>query len=93
LFNHYIIRKQYLFCFNYLGSCSHRFLIKHSKKWRTDILKDLTDIPKLGSPGQLIVYGTNAVVVSIGDQNQDILIAAGTVGKGRVIIISHDAYI
>jgi hypothetical protein len=46
-------------------------------EWRTKITKGLKSLPKLGTPGQAVVFGMNAAVVVIGDTINDVLIAAG----------------
>lgn len=39
------------------------------------------------------MFGNNATVIAIGDESSDILIAAASFGKGRIVIITHDAYL
>lgn len=63
------------------------------KQSRKDILKGITNLKKLGLPGEALVYGNNATVIAVGDQSNDILIAAATLGKGRIVVITHDAYL
>ncbi len=64
---------------------------KHAE-WREAITAGLSSLPKLGTPGQAVVFGMNAAVVAIGDTINDVLIAAGEVGKGRVVVMTHTDY-
>ena len=64
---------------------------KHAE-WRNAITAGLTSLPKKGTPGQAVVFGMNAAVVTIGDSINDVLIAAGEAVNGRVVVITHTAY-
>ncbi len=45
-------------------------------QWKNEILANVNDIAKMGSPGQSIVFGNNAAVIVLGDTQSDVLIAA-----------------
>jgi hypothetical protein len=64
---------------------------KHTE-WRQFITAGLSSITKIGTPGQAVVFGMDASVVAIGDTINDVLIAAGEVGNGRVVVMTHTGY-
>ncbi len=61
-------------------------------KWRNSITAGVSSLPKRGTPGQAIVFGMNASVVAVGDTINDVLISAGEVGNGRVVVMTHSSY-
>lgn len=69
-------------------------VISAHQKDLLNLLKDISEIPKLGAPGVLTVFGPNAFPFIVGKHKGCFhpLAAAGRLGKGRVIIYSHDGY-
>ena len=62
--------------------------------WSKQILDGITkEIPINGNPTKLVVYGESAQPILTGANEADILIAAGTLGEGRVVVISGNAYV
>lgn len=57
------------------------------------ILRGIDEIPKLGSPGSLVVFEPNAYPILTGDNTRSIVFAAAEIGLGRVFATSHEAYI
>lgn len=58
------------------------------------LLKDIPEIPKLGAPGVLSVFGPNAFPFLVGKHKACLhpLGAAARFGDGRIIIYAHDGY-
>jgi hypothetical protein len=61
-------------------------------EWRNAITAGVSSLPKKGTPGQAVVFGMNASVVAVGDTINDVLISAGEVGNGRVVVMTHTSY-
>src|SRR6218665_3696510 len=59
-------------------------------KWRNDILKNISVLPKYGNLGRLIVLGEKAEPILTGRTEEDVFIAAAELGKGRIIAIAQD---
>ncbi|CAN5393874.1 hypothetical protein BH11PLA2_BH11PLA2_50470 [soil metagenome] len=57
---------------------------------RSAITEGVATIACPGSPGPLCVFGTNAFPVVIVDN--DVIIAAGTLGQGKVVAFGHNGY-
>lgn len=55
-------------------------------------MSGVSSLPKKGYPGRAIVFGLDSAVITIGDKVNDILIAAGKLGTGRVLMITHNSY-
>jgi hypothetical protein len=49
---------------------------KHAQ-WRKDITTGVSSLAKKGTPGQAVVFGMNASVITVGDTINDVLITAG----------------
>lgn len=62
---------------------------------RAALLKDVGEISTPGVPGPLVVYGPNAfpVVIDQRDGETTVMVAAATLGKGRLVALSHDGYL
>ncbi len=58
-----------------------------------EILKNISNVPKYGNPGTLIVFDTNACPILTGDDNSSIVFAAAEIGQGRIFVTSSDKYI
>ena len=60
---------------------------------RQDLLSDITDLPRLGAPGRVVVYGEHArAIISVSDSHQ-VLLAAAVIGSGRLLVLSHNGYV
>jgi Peptidase M60, enhancin and enhancin-like/N-terminal domain of M60-like peptidases len=62
---------------------------------RAPLLEGVSEIVAPGSPGALAVYGSNAQVIVAGKADGDVqapLVAAATLGKGRIVAFGHDGY-
>ena len=57
------------------------------------ILRNVDQVPKCGHPGTFVVFDSHAYPILTGTDSSDILLAAAEYGLGRVIAISHEAYI
>ncbi len=64
---------------------------KHAE-WRNAITSGLSRLSRIGTPGQVVVFGMNASVIVVGDSINDVLISAGEVGNGRVVVTTHGGY-
>ena len=62
------------------------------KDWRSAILKDVTEVPRLGIPGGFIVYGPKAASILTGPA-ADTLISAAELGDGRTVSFPQGSYI
>ncbi len=64
---------------------------------RTSLLKGVAEIAAPGAPGPLVVFGEHAFVVAVGkSEGKDIqlpVVAAGDLGKGRVVAFGHTGYL
>ncbi|MFN3729737.1 MAG: M60 family metallopeptidase [Fimbriimonadaceae bacterium] len=62
---------------------------------RTAIVTGVECIAAPGLPGPLVVYGPEAFAVVAGrsGQGQEAVVAAGPLGKGRVVAFGHDGYL
>ena len=60
-----------------------------------EILKNITNVPKYGNPGSLIVFEPNAYpILSISENGtSSIIFAAAEIGQGRIFVTSSDKYI
>jgi len=47
-----------------------------SSDWKAVILNGITTLPKLGYPGKVMVYGPKSIPMVVGENADDILIAA-----------------
>jgi len=61
-------------------------------EWRNELLQGVTALPKIGSPGRIVVFGENAEPILTGLHEEDVVIAAAKYGQGRVIAFSQDGY-
>ncbi len=59
--------------------------------WRDEILCGVSTVKVRGIPGVILAYGKDAVPI-LTDRHGGILIAASCLGKGRVVVFSHDGY-
>jgi hypothetical protein len=57
------------------------------------ILNDITKVPKLGEPGTIVVFDSNAYPILTGDNTRSIIFAAAEIGNGRIFVTSHEDYI
>ena len=62
------------------------------RPFREDILQGIEVVHNSNLPGRIIVYGCNAEPVLTGHKVEDVIIAAATLGKGRIVVFSHDAF-
>lgn len=64
-------------------------------KHQAALLKDVEEISTPGIPGPLVVYGPNAfpVVVDVRDGESTVMVAAATLGKGRLVALPHNGYL
>lgn len=63
------------------------------KPFREDILQGIEAIHNNSKlPGRIIVYGCNAEPVLTGHNVEDVIIAAAKLGKGRIVVFSHDFF-
>lgn len=61
-----------------------------------ELTKGIKIISSPGTPGRITVFGDDAFAVVVGkvDENSvQAAVAAGTLGKGRVVAFSHEAYL
>ncbi|XP_078695626.1 TRPM8 channel-associated factor 2-like [Branchiostoma floridae x Branchiostoma belcheri] len=63
-----------------------------SGSWKDELLKDVTTVPKVGVPGNIVVFGDQAEPILLDDRGRAIM-AAATHGAGRVVAFSHNGYI
>jgi hypothetical protein len=57
------------------------------------ILKGVTQLPKCGHPGTFVVFDSNAYPILACNDPCDIVLAAADYGQGRVVAVSHEAYV
>ncbi|KAK6176555.1 hypothetical protein SNE40_014817 [Patella caerulea] len=63
-------------------------------QWRADLLKDVRTLPNIGAvPGTLVVFGELARPILLNPQQKSVWVAAGELGEGRIVVISHAHYI
>jgi len=62
---------------------------------RTPFLTGVKDIAAPGAPGAISVFGPNAFAVVTGKEGdlQQPVVAASTLGKGRLVLLGHNGYI
>lgn len=62
---------------------------------RAALLKDVGEISTPGIPGPLVVYGPHAfpVVIDQRDGESTVMVAAATLGKGRLVALPHNGYL
>lgn len=69
---------------------------KFSSPALNELTKGIKTISSPGTPGRITVFGDDAFAVVVGkvDENSvQAAVAAGTLGKGRVVAFSHEAYL
>ena len=59
---------------------------------RDDLLFEVDLIQKIGMPGRIIVLGSNAAAIVTGKHEEDVVLAAGQLGKGRICAFAHGGY-
>ncbi|RNA39892.1 TRPM8 channel-associated factor 2-like [Brachionus plicatilis] len=57
------------------------------------ILNEVKYVPKCGAPGNLVVFGPNALPILTGSDCSSVIFAAAEYGKGRVFVTSHELYL
>ena len=57
------------------------------------LLEGVKAIPRLGSPGPVVAYGPQAFPLAATADGKEALAAAGSLGKGRVVIFGHTGYL
>ena len=57
-----------------------------------EVLHQVDSVQVIGLGGQLIVFGENSEAVLTGKTEEDILIGAAELGKGRIMAFSHTGY-
>lgn len=57
-----------------------------------EILSEIDFVQKIGAPGRIIVFGKNSEAVLTGRQEEDTVIAAAELGKGRIVVFSHTGF-
>ena len=60
--------------------------------WRKAILDRVKTMTVLGRPGTLAVEGIEAEPILTGSSSADVLLAAATLGKGKMVVFSHTSY-
>ncbi|XP_066296637.1 TRPM8 channel-associated factor 2-like [Branchiostoma lanceolatum] len=60
--------------------------------WKDELLKDVDTVPKVGVPGNIVVFGDQAEPILLDDRGRAIM-AAATYGSGRIVAFSHNGYI
>lgn len=60
---------------------------------KNTLLNGITTLPKIGYPGKVISYGNNSLPIVVGDQGDDILVAAAQLGTGRIVVMTHSGYL
>ena len=60
--------------------------------WKEELLSGLTCVPTCGVPGRVVVYGSSAKPILTGVNEEDVLMAAAQLDKGRVVVFPHDGY-
>ena len=66
--------------------------MENQEKWIDEILFEVDSVPVVGTPGTIVVYGKQAAPILSTKNPSDVLIAAAELGKGRVVVFSHDNY-
>ena len=61
-------------------------------QWRQEILSGVENLPKVGSPGTMVVHGENAEPILTGNTTKDVLLAVAELGQGRIAVFAHDGY-
>ncbi|XP_078616171.1 TRPM8 channel-associated factor 1-like [Branchiostoma floridae x Branchiostoma japonicum] len=59
--------------------------------WRAEILRGISSVPTIGVPGRLACFEDCAEPILPDDSGQPV-IAAAQIGKGAIIVFSHDGY-
>ena len=59
--------------------------------WPDELLHGIDELPKLGAPGEILVFGAHAHAVLV--TSGDVIMAAAEVGAGRLVVMSHEAYL
>ena len=65
-------------------------------RWRSHIrqlLSRIRSFPVLGKPGRLVLYQPSAAALVTGSEMGEVVVAAGQVGEGRIVVLSQDIYI
>ncbi|XP_035697568.1 TRPM8 channel-associated factor 2-like [Branchiostoma floridae] len=76
-------------------TCSSQSMAKAtspSGSWKDELLKDVTTVPKVGVPGNIVVFGDQAEPILLDDRGRAIM-AAATYGSGKIVAFSHNGYI
>ncbi|MBL9000092.1 MAG: hypothetical protein JNK25_03010 [Phycisphaerae bacterium] len=62
---------------------------------RPDLLRGIDSVPAMGTPGLLAVWGKDSFSVLAAKDGPNLapVIAAGRLGKGRLVCIAHDGYV
>ena len=60
-------------------------------KWRAEILAGVEEVPRLGVPGTIIVFGDDSEPI-LTNEHAEAFIAAAEDVKGRIVVFSHTSY-
>ena len=60
--------------------------------WCDDILFEIDLVSTLGFPGRIIVFGKQACPILTGQNEDDVIMAACELGKGRIVVFAHSGY-
>ncbi|MCC6322409.1 MAG: hypothetical protein IT438_13350 [Phycisphaerales bacterium] len=63
---------------------------------RSVLIEGVSTIASPGTPGTLTVWGPGALVIAVGKDDRDLpapVIAAGTLGRGRIVAFPHTAFL
>lgn len=57
------------------------------------ILDAVKYVPKCGTPGNLVVFGPNALPILTGNDSSSVIFAVAEYGHGRIFVTSHELYL
>ncbi|CAH1240427.1 TCAF1 [Branchiostoma lanceolatum] len=66
-------------------------LADHKDTWRGELLRGISSVPTIGVPGRLACFEDCAEPILLDDSGQPVM-AAARIGKGAIIVFSHDGY-
>lgn len=60
---------------------------------RNEILQGIDSVPLKGTPGRIVVFGDSAEPVLTAACEEEVLIAAADIGRGRLVVASHSGFV
>lgn len=57
------------------------------------ILYEVKYVPKCGTPGNLVVFGSNAFPILAGNDSSSVIFAVAEYGHGKIFVASHELYL